>query len=360
MTDGNGSFGQEAFPGPEPTSQPQPIPLPHQRPVPPPPGSPQQPPASYGHAPQATVGYGQQPPYGQPPYGQAPYGQPETKTTGVISLVLGILSIITCCLGIILGPIAIVVGVNARKHHSGATLGTAGLITGALGSLGGLVSAALFIWAGLNPYEEFDTSPTVMPTVSEQPAYTDEPIESPMDEFGGSQTQATPCYAFDVPAEWILQSTQDEVAMCDASIELWMAITEDASGALYIDHTALGGPVAIVRAEPLSSRMVTEVLPADDPAAAVAYMEEQYFGPSGTEILGWTESSLGGRDAVRLLVDTGISDFRAVYLVWAPEPYDPGNSDTISGFLVTISSQYDEILLGDDLEVLVVDSWSWR
>lgn len=129
---------------------------------------PEQPP--YGQAPPA---YGQvPPPYDQapPPYGQAPpswgsaypapaqhgqpvwqpgYGypqQPKNNTLAVISMVIGIVSIVFCYLGLVIGPVAVALGVMAKKDiashpgtQTGGGMATAGIVTGAVGFV---------IWAG--------------------------------------------------------------------------------------------------------------------------------------------------------------------------------------------------------------------
>lgn len=125
----------------------------------------QEPPSGYGQVP--PPGYGQAPPppgygYAPPPgYGYAPpppgygYAPPPavSGTKSVVSLVLGIVSIVFCYLGLLIGPAAIIVAVLARKEigaaqnaghpHGpvpGTGMATAGLVTGIVGTV---------IWAGV-------------------------------------------------------------------------------------------------------------------------------------------------------------------------------------------------------------------
>ncbi|GAA1874544.1 DUF4190 domain-containing protein [Lapillicoccus jejuensis] len=98
--------------------------------TPPPPA-----PGSYGAAPT----YGQPSPYGQtppPPYGGAnPYGVPAANNTkAIVSLVLGIVGILLCGL---LGPVALILGRQAKSEiavsngaQKGAGMAQAGFILG--------------------------------------------------------------------------------------------------------------------------------------------------------------------------------------------------------------------------------------
>ena len=91
-------------------------------------------------------GYGQ-PGYGQPMMDNNIYAQPgegNGNTKAIISLVLGIISILVCCcygvVSIILGIAAIVLAVLAKKDNMGKMPGMAlgGLICGIIGLLLGL------------------------------------------------------------------------------------------------------------------------------------------------------------------------------------------------------------------------------
>ena len=110
--------------------------------------------------------YGQQPyggqPYGGQPYGGQPYGQQGYQqfygqeniyaqpgegngdTKAIISLILGIISILICCCygvgSIILGIAAIILAIFAKKDNMGKMPGAAlaGLICGIIGLLLGL------------------------------------------------------------------------------------------------------------------------------------------------------------------------------------------------------------------------------
>ena len=102
--------------------------------------------------------------YGQPGYGQPGYGQPmmdnniyaqpgegNGDTKAIISLVLGIISILVCCcygvVSVILGIAAIVLAVLAKKDNMGKMPGMAlgGLICGIIGLLLGLTVLVFWI-----------------------------------------------------------------------------------------------------------------------------------------------------------------------------------------------------------------------
>jgi hypothetical protein len=155
---GSGATG----PGPQEPGQPQEPVHPQQpAPEPPPYGQPGQPGAPYG-----------QPGYGQPAYGQPPYGQPyppqgygypayapttNGKATG--SLVTGIATLVLswCCGAGVLGVIAIVLGVKARSEirasggrQTGDGMAIAGIVTGALAALMGVVAIVVILIAIAN------------------------------------------------------------------------------------------------------------------------------------------------------------------------------------------------------------------
>ncbi|MCC6435147.1 MAG: DUF4190 domain-containing protein [Acidimicrobiales bacterium] len=104
------------------------------------------PPGQYG-APQA---------WGPPvssPYGVVP-ASPPTDNLAIASLITGLVSIVAafaCCLGGLIGVAAVVLGVMSRKRigqsnglQSGSGLALAGIITGSIGTVLGLLSLAFF------------------------------------------------------------------------------------------------------------------------------------------------------------------------------------------------------------------------
>lgn len=119
-----------------------------QQPPPPPPG--------YGQVPQGPPAYGQPtygqpaygpPAYGQPAYGQQPYGYgypqaPQSSGKATAAMIVGIVSIVVCYVGVLIGPVAIVLAVQAKKDirrsngtQTGDGMATAGLITGIVGTV---------------------------------------------------------------------------------------------------------------------------------------------------------------------------------------------------------------------------------
>ena len=137
-----------------PAEDPQTPPVPPVPPVPPAPPTPPVPPA--GDYPPAPPGYPAPPPppgaypppppaaYGQPG-GYADYGPPmQTKQSGkaIASLVCGIVGFCIC--GVILGPIAIFLGLQARKEIPASR----GALTGDGMALAGIILGAvsLVLW----------------------------------------------------------------------------------------------------------------------------------------------------------------------------------------------------------------------
>ncbi len=88
------------------------------------------------------------PPMGAP-MGDAP--QPQGKGIAIASLVVGIVSVALCLywfISIPAGIVAVVLGVIARGRGIGAGMALAGIITGALGFLFGLIIAVLTFAGG--------------------------------------------------------------------------------------------------------------------------------------------------------------------------------------------------------------------
>ena len=99
----------------------------------------QQVPPNYGQYAQQGQPYGQ-PPYGQPPYGQ-PYQPPKPKTTytaqAIVSMILGIVSIVCCCscipgLGCGIAAICLAVSEKNKGRNNGMVI--AGLVCGIVGA----------------------------------------------------------------------------------------------------------------------------------------------------------------------------------------------------------------------------------
>lgn len=87
-----------------------------------------------------------------PPMG-APMGapQPQGKGMAIAALILGIVSVALCLywfIAIPVGIVAIVLGVIARKRGVGAGMALAGIITGAVGAVLGLIIAILTFAGG--------------------------------------------------------------------------------------------------------------------------------------------------------------------------------------------------------------------
>jgi len=92
---------------------------------------------------------GQNQPFQSPPAG-APAGQ--SKTLAIISLICGIAGLTICCGTFIVSIVGLVLGFMARgkanqdpAHYGGAGLALGGIITGALGLVGGLVAWIVYV-----------------------------------------------------------------------------------------------------------------------------------------------------------------------------------------------------------------------
>ncbi|ATD69997.1 MULTISPECIES: DUF4190 domain-containing protein [Gordonia] len=105
-----------------------------------------------------SAAYGAQNPYGAAPYGGYGYGAPQKSTNGkaIGALICGIVALVmlAACfpLALPLGIAGVVLGFMSRReveqsagNQTGAGMGLAGIITGALGILGAIVWIVLFI-----------------------------------------------------------------------------------------------------------------------------------------------------------------------------------------------------------------------
>jgi hypothetical protein len=139
----------------------------------------------YGQTPYGQPGYGQQgygqPGYGQaygqpgypqgypqPGYGQPPYG-PQTNGKATAALITGITSVVLafCCVGAVGGIVAIVLGVRARNEirlaagrEGGDGMALAGIITGALAILLGVLMLVIVIVAVANTHRTYGNNTT--------------------------------------------------------------------------------------------------------------------------------------------------------------------------------------------------------
>jgi uncharacterized protein DUF4190 len=153
-------------------------------------GEPPASPPSYGQPPPGQAPYGQ-PPYGQPPYGQPPYGQPaygqpaygqpagypgvgpygfaspptNGKATAALWSGIALLVLSWCCgLGLV-GIVPIVLGAKARSEirtsngqQGGAGIALAGIVTGAIAVVVGLLALVVVVVLIANGDTDFSTS----------------------------------------------------------------------------------------------------------------------------------------------------------------------------------------------------------
>ncbi|MCP9944420.1 DUF4190 domain-containing protein [Streptomyces somaliensis] len=134
--------------------------------LPPPPvapGGPAQPaPGPYGYpAPPPAGGYGYPGSYPGPHHGTyggvGAWGPGPANGLGVASMVIGIISLVTCFLyglGVVLGILALVFGVIGRKRAQrgeadNGAMATAGIVTGTIGIVLGVLVLGAIIWAAV-------------------------------------------------------------------------------------------------------------------------------------------------------------------------------------------------------------------
>ncbi len=127
----------------------------------------------YGQAPQGPMPYGT-PPYGTPPYGTAPYGTPPYGTApygAEPQAPLNTLSWVSVIVAFVVAPVAIVLGIVARKQiartgERGRGLATLGAILGAVFTLIGIASTVLVLVLATTFSASVDATTTPVPDVT--------------------------------------------------------------------------------------------------------------------------------------------------------------------------------------------------
>ena len=87
----------------------------------------------------------------QNPYGTVPQQDTSAGAMAVVSLILGILSIISCCVGIgvIFGIVAIILGGISLSKGRGKGVSIGGLVTGIVGTIFSIIMIIYFIFIGI-------------------------------------------------------------------------------------------------------------------------------------------------------------------------------------------------------------------
>lgn len=281
------------------------------------------------------------------------------------SLVAGIGSVVLCVLGVILGPLAIILGVVARRREAGRGMALAGIVTGAVGLLFGLVSLAGLALFFLND-DGYSSGGHVSPVEvtddaedEEDDNLFDDAADAVWDWYAGG-TQETPCYSFEGTTGWIANLPDAEIQQCYMEYELWVEYHLGDDGEPVVTQVGVGGVVAQVVIEPVGMAYSGQAFPDRDLQAAAQTLTDGYFVSNGLEVLAYTETTMDSFPAVRFEIDSGRSDFRVTYLVFAPHTYAASGSGTSDTFLITILSSYHSISDGDELEQRVLDSFTWK
>lgn len=145
----------------------------------------------------------------------APPAPASSNGLAVAAMVTGIGALAICVLGVILGPIAVVLGLRARRRYGGEGMALAGIITGAAGFVLSFAAILLAIPAFLEQRERgqqltAEMEPVtpreiVEPVETPEPTETEEPVEivvpAGVDQTGGFVVGMSGVLGVDVPED---------------------------------------------------------------------------------------------------------------------------------------------------------------
>jgi len=287
------------------------------------------------------------------------------------SLITGIGAVVLCGLGVILGPVAVILGVSARRRPGGAGMARAGIITGAVGTVLSVVAVVTAIWAFSARVEEDHarqsrdevvvTDEPEEVVVTEEPE-DDNPYDDAADAGWGSYAggiQETPCYSFEGATGWLVNTSAENIAGCQMEYELWADYGYDEDGEVEIYSIGVGGVVAKVDVQSLSDASVDQRFPARDNESMRSDIVN-FFTENSYSVVGITDATIGGLPATRFEIDSPTSDTYVAYGVFTPTTYTQPQSGASSFFLITIVSSNPDLWDGQELEQRIVDTFTWK
>jgi hypothetical protein len=290
----------------------------------------------------------------QPPPPHAP-SAPESNGLALGSLIAGIASVVLCGLGLLLGPVAVILGAVARHRPGGQGQAMAGIITGIVGTLIGVISVIgliAFLASDSRAESEFVTD-------VESQDLLDDAADAGWDQYEGG-LQETPCYSFEGAEGWVANLPQTDIDLCFMEYELWAEFEYGDDGEPDVSMYGVGSVVAQVVVEPISDTTVEELFPGRDVETMRTYLLDNYFVSDNFVISEVADATVGGLPATRFEHDSQISDTRVTYVVWTPTMYEAGASGSSDFFLITFVSTFDSIVEGDSVEQSVLDTFTWK
>ena len=293
-----------------------------------------------------------------PPTAAAPLGYPQTQPSNgmaLASMIVGISSVVFCGVGGLMGPVAIVLGLVARRKPGGRAQSLTGIVTGIVGTLVGIGTVIAVVAVML---ADADSGPPLVNNPETQDLL-DDPAGAGYEQYAGG-TQETPCYSFEGAEGWVANLPQADLDLCFMEYELWAEYELGSDGEPEVTSFGVGSIVAQVVVEPISDTSVEAMFPGQDVEAMRTYLLENYFVSDDFVVSEVEDALVGGLPATRFVQDSTISDTRVTYALWTPTVYAAGASGSSDFFLITIVSTHDSIVEGDSVDQRVMETFAWK
>ncbi|MGO4102889.1 hypothetical protein AB4Y63_02965 [Leifsonia sp. YAF41] len=295
-----------------------------------------------------------QPPYpAQPPaqFGSQPphpAAKPPVGGLAIAALVVGGTAFLLgwlVGLGLLLGLAGIVLGILAIRTKTGRTFGVIGLVLSAIATMTNIVAILVFgffvsgsasqIAAGLNA--GLDRGAVAL----------------------GTQTVETPCYSFEVPASYLNNLPETDVAACASRLEVWGELTPDGE----VLSTGTGAIFGTIEVEPLRIETSDAMAPDDTVEGMVQELSLDYLPSMGVVESLLEPIMLDGVPAnlTRIDSDTEFTDLEAVITARAPDVYQSANGP-VQYFVVTVvlPDEAGETVDDDLILAQLISSWTWN
>ncbi len=328
-------------------------------------------------------------PYGGPPpggYGAPPPAPPVLTRPGsglaMASMIIGIVTLVTCFGGILLGPLAVILGVVAGRKGGFEGKSITGIATGSLGFLTGLFFG-FFMLMGFfaaseandvldRPIDELIDIPddVIVSSAPTAPYATEESVAAsgyatayeayaaemnPQGVWDGmyeGDAVNTPCFSFDGAVWWVIQG---DAEICEPSHELWWETSS--SDPYTIKLFGSGGVGAGISFEGVKDEAF-ERYGVTDLAGLANAIAEQFLPGNGVEVTSINQTTMDGQPAYVLeCVVTGVENYR-YYVMQAPTAYDAAGGSEY--FVATVYNEREWVNAWDDVTSRFENTFTWK
>lgn len=333
--------------------------------------------------------YGSPQPYGGPPPGGAlppQPGMPKPPRPGsgiaTASMVIGIVTLVTCVGGVVLGPLAVILGLVAARKGGFEGKSITGIITGSVGFLIGATFAFIMVVGFLaaadedptldRPIEELiDIPDDVVASDASSPSFATEegvaasPYDTAYEAYAAEMNPSgvwdgiyegaavdTPCFTFDGAPWWVLQG---EPEICDAAHELWWETSS--SDPYTIKLFGSGGVGAAITVESIADATL-ERWEATDLESLTTAIADDFLPTQGVEVVSTSQLTLGGQPAYVIeCVAPGLEHYN-YYVTQAPRAYDAAGGSQY--FAAHVYNEREWVNAWDDVTSRFEDTFTWK